>query len=91
MNGLHFSFGIGSFTARITSLIFVAASISVMISPWIVGQFIDRANSQVLVWVVLINLILAGVAMLGIHFWKKPAFQAAPQPSDILPRSTSTD
>jgi len=56
-----------------------------------VGQFIDRANNQVLIWVVLINLILAGIALLGLHFWKKPAFQAAPQPKEILPRSTSTD
>jgi len=39
-----------------------------------VGQFIDRANNQVLIWVVLINLILAGIALLGLHFWKKPAF-----------------
>ena len=62
-----------------------------MISPWIVGQFIDRANKQVLIWVVLINLILAGIALLGIQFWKQTAYQAAPQPKEILPRSTSTD
>jgi FHS family Na+ dependent glucose MFS transporter 1 len=89
--GMNLAGELNAVTARITSLIFVAASISVMISPWIVGQLIDGANNQVLIWVVMINLILAGIAMLGIHFWKKPAFQAAPQPSEILPRSTSTD
>ena len=89
--GMNLAEELNAVTARITSLIFVAASISVMISPWIVGQFIDRDNSQVLIWVVMINLIMAGVAMLGIHFWKKPAFQTAPQPNEILPRSTSTD
>lgn len=90
-SGMNLAEELNAVTARITSLIFIAASISVMISPWIVGQFIDQANSQVLVWVVLGNLLLAGVAMVGIHFWKKPAFQADPQPNEILPRSTSTD
>jgi len=56
--GMNLAEELNAVTARITSLIFVAASISVMISPWIVGQFIDRDNSQVLIWVVMINLII---------------------------------
>ena len=65
--GMNLAEEMNAVSARITSLFFVAASISAMISPWIVGQFIERSNSQILIWVVMINLILATVAMLGIQ------------------------
>lgn len=65
--GMNLAEEMNAVSARITSLFFVSASISAMISPWIVGQFIERSNSQILIWVVMINLILATVAMLGIQ------------------------
>lgn len=89
--GMNLAEELNVVTARITSFIYVAASISVMISPWIVGQFIDQPGNQALIWVVLINMALSILAMFGIQFWKKPISQAAPQPNEILPRSISTD
>ena len=70
--GMNLAEELNAVTARITSLIFISSSVSVMIAPWIVGQFIETPNNQALIWVVLINLSLAVVAMLGIQFWKKP-------------------
>ena len=89
--GMNLAGELNAVTARITSLIFITSSVSVMISPWIVGQFIDRPNNQALIWVVLINISLAAVAMLGVHFSTQRDIQAAPQPNEILPRSASTD
>jgi hypothetical protein len=62
-----------------------------MISPWIVGQFIERPNNQALIWVVLINISLAAVAMQAVQFSTRRDTQAALQPKEILPRSDSTD
>lgn len=78
-------------TARNTSIFFVASSTSVMISPWIVGQFIDRPHSQVLIWVVMANLCLAIIAMAGVQIFGKSQFQPEAQPKEIRPRSISTD
>jgi len=89
--GMNLAEEINAVTARNTSLIYVASSISVMISPWIVGQFIDRPNNQTLIWVVLTNLSCSMIAMLGIQFYKKERNQEPPQPSEIRPRSISTD
>lgn len=89
--GMNLAEELNAVTARITSLIFIASSVSVMVSPWIVGQFIERPKNQALIWVVLINISLAAVALLGVQFSKKRDSQAAPQPNEILPRSASTD
>ena len=89
--GMNLAEEINAVTARITSLIFIASSVSVMISPWIVGQFIERPNNQALIWVVLINISLAAVAMLGVQYSTQRDVQPTPQPNEILPRSASTD
>jgi len=89
--GMNLAGELNAVTARITSLIFVSSSVSVMISPWIVGQFIERPNNQALIWVVLINISLAAVAMQAVQFSTRRDTQAALQPNEILPRSASTD
>jgi FHS family Na+ dependent glucose MFS transporter 1 len=89
--GMNLAGELNAVTARITSLIFTASSVSVMISPWIVGQFIERPNNQALIWVVLINISLAAVAMQAVQFSTRRDTQAALQPKEILPRSGSTD
>lgn len=70
-SGINLAEDLNLVTARITSLIFVASSISVMISPWIVGQFIERDGSQILFVVVLANIIWASLMILGIDRGKK--------------------
>jgi len=89
--GMNLAEELNVVTARITSLIFISSSVSVMVAPWIVGQFIEKPNNQALIWVVLVNLSLAIAAMSGIQFWKRPVSQEEAQPSEILPRSISTD
>lgn len=66
-NGINLAEELNAVSARITSTFFVASSISAMISPWIVGQFIETINRQILIQVVAVNIIFATIAMLGIH------------------------
>ena len=54
---------LGATSSRITSLFFVASSLSGMISPWVVGQWIESRGIRVLPWVVLTNLLLAILAV----------------------------
>jgi fucose permease len=66
-NAINLAEELNAVSARITSTFFVASSISAMISPWIVGQFIETINRQILIQVVAVNIIFATIAMLGIQ------------------------
>ncbi len=89
--GINLAEELNAVSSRITSYLFIAASIASMTSPWIVGQFIESRGPLVLIWVVLTNLIMAGFVMVGFQMVKGRGSYPAPQPKEILPRSTSTD
>lgn len=89
--GINLAEEVNAVSSRITSYLFIAASISGMTSPWIVGQFIERRGPLVLIWVVLVNLIMAAFVMVGFQMVKGRSYHPAPQPKEIRPLSTSTD
>ncbi|HSM25528.1 MAG TPA: MFS transporter [Anaerolineaceae bacterium] len=71
--GINLAEELNAVSARITSTFFVASSISAMISPWIVGQFIESINTQILIQVVAINIVFATLAMTGIQLLHRKA------------------
>jgi predicted MFS family arabinose efflux permease len=89
--GINLAEELNAVSSRITSYLFIAASIAGMTSPWIVGQFIESRGPSVLIWVVLANLIMAALVMVGFQILKGRSSYPAPQPREILPLSTSTD
>jgi FHS family Na+ dependent glucose MFS transporter 1 len=89
--GINLAEELNAVSSRITSYLFIAASIAGMTSPWIVGQFIESRGPSVLIWVVLANLIMAALVMVGFQMMKGRSAYPAPQPKEILPLSTSTD
>jgi fucose permease len=89
--GINLAEELNAVSSRITSYLFIAASIAGMTSPWIVGQFIESHGPSVLIWVVLANLIMAAFVMVGFQMVKGRGHHPAPQPKDIRPLSASTD
>jgi FHS family Na+ dependent glucose MFS transporter 1 len=56
---------IGAVSSRVTSLIFIVASLGGMISPWIAGQWIESATPVVIIWIVLANFMIP-IVMFGL-------------------------
>lgn len=55
---------IGAVSSRVTSLIFIVASLGGMISPWIAGQWIESATPVIIIWIVLANFTIS-IVMFG--------------------------
>ncbi len=57
--GMNLAEKLGVISAKVTSWFLIAASLTSMISPWIVGQFFESWSPLIVIWVVLVNLSIA--------------------------------
>ncbi|OJX40821.1 MAG: hypothetical protein BGO78_10855 [Chloroflexi bacterium 44-23] len=57
--GMNLAEKLGVISAKVTSWFLIAASLTSMISPWIVGQFFESWSPLIVLWVVLVNLAIA--------------------------------
>jgi FHS family Na+ dependent glucose MFS transporter 1 len=64
---------LGATSGKITSLFFISSSVSSMISPWVVGQFIENHGIGVLPWAVLVNqgIAILFLAFITLKYWKQ--------------------
>ena len=57
--GMNLAERLGVISAKVTSWFFISASLTSMLSPWIVGQFFESWSPLIVMWVVLGNIALA--------------------------------
>lgn len=57
--GMNLAERLGVVSARVTSWFFISASLASMLSPWLVGQFIESLGPKIVMWIISANLSLA--------------------------------
>lgn len=57
--GMNLAERLGVVSARVTSWFFISASLASMLSPWLVGQYIESIGPHVFMWIVAANLMVA--------------------------------
>ncbi len=68
---MNFAERIGAVSSKVTSLFFVSASLSGMLSPWIVGQWFTSQGPGIAIWVVFANVVSALLVYGTIRFLQK--------------------
>lgn len=68
---MNFAESLNAVSSKVTSLFFVSASLSSMLSPWIVGQWFTSRGPQVLVFVVFGNMLLGLIFFIIIRSYQK--------------------
>lgn len=57
--GMNLAERLGVVSAKVTSWFFISASLTSMISPWIVGQFFENWSPTIVMWVIFGNIAIA--------------------------------
>ena len=71
---MNFAESLNAVSSKVTSLFFVSASLSSMLSPWVVGQWFTSSGPQVMVFVVIGNILLGLIFYSIIRSYQKRLF-----------------